>query len=103
MLGSITSLANVFEARRKCFCYLQKRGVKMIINYSDQPVKKSLDSIFLAGPTPRDKSVPSWRPDALECLKRLGFDGIVYIPECSNGQAKINYDAQAEWELRPER
>ncbi len=70
----------------------------MIINYSDQPVKKGLDSIFLAGPTPRDKSVPSWRPDALECLKRLGFDGIVYVPELSSGKAKFNYDDQVEWE-----
>lgn len=39
-------------------------------------------SIFLAGPTPRNKDeVESWRPDALKILEDKGFDGVVFIPE----------------------
>ena len=33
----------------------------MVVNYSDQEVLKGKKSIFLAGPTPRDDSVVSWR------------------------------------------
>ena len=33
----------------------------MVVNYSDQEVLKGKKSIFLAGPTPRNDSVVSWR------------------------------------------
>lgn len=52
----------------------------MIINYSDQEVIKGEKSIFLAGPTPRGENVISWRAEACEILKQLGFDGVVYVP-----------------------
>lgn len=55
-------------------------------------------SIFLAGPTPRDPSVPSWRPEAIEILKQLGFNGTVFVPEDKDWGPKPNYDAQVEWE-----
>lgn len=55
----------------------------MIINYSDQTIIKNKKSIFLAGPTPRDEKIKSWRITACERLNELGFDGIVYVPEYS--------------------
>ena len=70
----------------------------MIVNYSDQPVLKNCNSIFLAGPTPRNKSVLSWRPRACEYLQELNFQGIVYVPELSSGEAQFNYDNQVSWE-----
>lgn len=71
----------------------------MKVSYSDQEIL--LDdgpSIFLAGPTPRSQDVPSWRPDALEILRELNFDGTVFVPERGNGESKIDYDDQVEWE-----
>lgn len=70
----------------------------MVINYSDQPVKTSEKSIFLAGPTPRKREVQSWRPDACRYLQAQGFDGLVYVPELSSGEALFSYDNQIAWE-----
>lgn len=56
-------------------------------------------SIFLAGPTPRNKDeVESWRPDALRILEDKGFDGVVFVPEGRDGQFKMDYDDQIGWE-----
>lgn len=55
-------------------------------------------SIFLAGPTPRSESVPSWRPGALEELERLGFDGEVFVPEDRTWGQRESYDGQVQWE-----
>ena len=70
----------------------------MIINYSDQEVIKGEKSIFLAGPTPRGENVISWRTEACEILKQLGFDGVVYVPEYSTWKPKDDYVDQAMWE-----
>lgn len=70
----------------------------MVINYSDQEVLKGKKSIFLAGPTPREKDVISWRNEACNILKNLGFDGIVYVPEFSSWRPKEDYIDQAMWE-----
>lgn len=53
--------------------------------------------IFLAGPTPRDASVKSWRPQAIELLN--DFHGYVFVPEPRDGKWLENYDDQIEWEL----
>ncbi len=54
----------------------------MKINYyENDKLENNKKSIFLAGPTPRNKEVKSWRGEALEILQRLGFDGVVYVPE----------------------
>lgn len=71
---------------------------RMVINYSDQPVKIAEKSIFLAGPTPRKNDVHSWRPDACKYLQEQGFDGVVYVPELSSGKALFSYDNQIVWE-----
>lgn len=56
-------------------------------------------SIFLAGPTPRNKEEQeSWRPDALKILEDKGFDGVVFIPEPRDGEFKLDYDDQVGWE-----
>jgi hypothetical protein len=55
-------------------------------------------SIFLAGPTPRDKETPSWRPEAIRLFNT--FDGDVFVPERSNGEIKFEYYDQVEWEWK---
>ena len=58
----------------------------------------SNEVIFLAGPTPREKNVKSWRPEAIEILKEKGFNGYVYVPERSDWTVKFDYIDQVEWE-----
>lgn len=73
----------------------------MIINFSDEAVNKTkgLKSIFLAGPTLRNSSFNlSWRKEACAILESLGFNGIVYVPEFSNGDNPMDFIEQAEWE-----
>lgn len=62
--------------------------------YALQPLHPS---IFLAGPTPRSKAVHSWRPEALEELRRQGFDGSVLVPEPEPG-AEWHWTLQVAWE-----
>lgn len=70
----------------------------MIVNYSDKEVIKTNNSIFLAGPTPRSVDVLSWRIDAIRILEKLGFDGVVYVPERENDDRTFDYDNQTWWE-----
>lgn len=70
----------------------------MIKNYSDEIIIKGKKSIFLAGPTPRSDDIASWRLEACSILEKLGFDGVVYIPEFSSWKPKTEYVDQAEWE-----
>lgn len=69
----------------------------MTINYSDQKVIKGSKSIFLAGPTPRDQDVKSWRPEAINILNSLNYDGVIYVPEHEFEQ-KYGYIDQVSWE-----
>ena len=58
-------------------------------------------SVFLAGPTPRSRDVPSWRPDAVrELAAQWSGPGrlFVLIPEPPGGQSWPYFDEQAEWE-----
>lgn len=71
----------------------------MKIYYSDMELPGNLGkSIFLAGPTPRDDSVKSWRLEAVNILEGWKYDGSVCIPERSSGWAGVDYDEQVEWE-----
>ena len=70
----------------------------MKINYSEKDVVKGEKSIFLAGPTPRNKDTRSWRVEACNILENIGFDGIVYVPEYSSWKPKESYVDQAMWE-----
>jgi hypothetical protein len=68
--------------------------------YAGQPFPEQFSSsLYLAGPTPRDSKVPSWRPDALRSLELLGYDGVVFIPESQTGQRSSDYNQQMDWEL----
>lgn len=73
----------------------------MNIVYAKEELPVSITkSIFLAGPTPRDrKNVKSWRPEALAVLAGLGYDGTVFVPEDRASQfIQGEYLNQIEWE-----
>jgi len=73
----------------------------MIINFSDEPVNENKKSIFLAGPTLRNSTFEqSWRKQATEILKELGFDGVVYVPEFSKKESPFDLTNQASWERK---
>ena len=66
----------------------------MNVLYAGQPLAQS---IFLAGPSPRDPKTPSWRPEALRILEALKFPGTVFVPEPETG-SQWDYDNQICWE-----
>ena len=72
----------------------------MQVVYAGEEMPETITkSIFLAGPTPRNKDeVESWRPDALSILEDKGFDGVVFVPEGRDGKFKTSYDDQIDWE-----
>lgn len=53
----------------------------MRVVYTGEEIDTASVSCFLAGPTPRDSSVSSWRKDAISMFSKLGFDGTLYVPE----------------------
>jgi hypothetical protein len=61
-------------------------------------VKAAGASIFLAGPTPRDANVLSWRPGAIEHLSQMGFGGKVFVPEPKSGEWLNEYTHNFFWE-----
>ncbi len=72
----------------------------MNVRYSDQPAFTAEEGhgIFLAGPTPRKKEVPSWRPSAVAILEKLGYKGTVLVPEREDWTIKFAYEDQVDWE-----
>ncbi|MEZ4453269.1 MAG: nucleoside 2-deoxyribosyltransferase domain-containing protein [Nannocystaceae bacterium] len=71
----------------------------MQVVYARQPFPRAFTrALFLAGPTPRSPEVPSWRPDALAALAARGYDGVVFVPEDSDGSRRFDYVDQVEWE-----
>lgn len=71
----------------------------MNIIFSDKPMVKDNNSIFLAGPTKRNNFfVDSWRKTACDYLESVGYDGTVYVPEFEASKAPINLTAQSMWE-----
>lgn len=68
------------------------------IIYPGMSPRFTSSSIFLAGPTPRDLSVPSWRINALTILAtEIKFTGIVFVPERKDWR-NVDYIGQVEWE-----
>ena len=81
--------------------YFQKlqSEVYMKIKYYGDVIEKSKKAISLCGPTPRNNKVISWRKEALDILKNIGYDGIVYVPELKNEIPVFNTkDEQLFWE-----
>jgi 8-oxo-dGTP pyrophosphatase MutT (NUDIX family) len=72
----------------------------MVLVYSDEKLPGGFSkSIFLAGPSPRDPAVGSWRVQAVAELALAGYDGAVLIPEPRGGFADgVDYDTQIGWE-----
>jgi 8-oxo-dGTP pyrophosphatase MutT (NUDIX family) len=73
----------------------------VIVHSGENPPERWAASLFLAGPTPRSPSVPSWRPAALDEIERR-WDGpgtlVVFVPE-PRGEVWPDYDQQRTWEL----
>jgi hypothetical protein len=70
----------------------------MNVLYAGEVLALSQPSIFLAGPTPRQPEVPSWRPLALDLLRGLDFAGTVLVPERRDWSVRFSYLDQVEWE-----
>jgi len=73
----------------------------MKIYFSDDtsPEVTPKNSVFLAGPTPRDKNIPSWRPKAIELFEKFGFKGTLFVPE-HRINVPFDYLDQVEWERK---
>jgi 8-oxo-dGTP pyrophosphatase MutT (NUDIX family) len=74
----------------------------MRVVYAFEPFPTSWQSsLFLVGPTPRDDQTPSWRPEALELLRKKQYDGVVFVPESRDGRwhsGFVDYLKQYAWE-----
>lgn len=56
-------------------------------------------SIFLAGPSPRDKETVSWRNEAIDIFMDIDFKGTILIPELRDTFSNtFEYDKQINWE-----
>lgn len=75
----------------------ENNNMKLVYALEQFPTSYS-KSIFLAGPTPRDSSIKSWRPEAIKYLEELGYDGVVFIPEPRDNNFTKDYDKQIDWE-----
>ena len=56
----------------------------------------------MAGPTPRNVNVKSWRVEAINILEELGFDGVIYTPESKDRAVNddfLTYTGVIDWEL----
>lgn len=65
----------------------------------ENPEENHCVSIFLAGPTPRIDSIPSWRPDMIKILRDLKFDGDIFIPEKRGDYLSYEYGTHTKWEV----
>lgn len=73
--------------------------------WAKQPIPTDIPSIFLAGPTPRSGDVKSWRPEAIQTFRNLGFTGAILAPEPEGALGEggtgtwcHTYMDQVEWE-----
>lgn len=69
--------------------------------YEDKEIYENMQSIFLAGPTPRNKNIKGWREEAIKILDELKFNGIVYVPQSkfkNFGELVLSYQDTIEWE-----
>jgi uncharacterized protein DUF664/nucleoside 2-deoxyribosyltransferase-like protein len=79
---------------------------EVVVGWAQEaPPRPWAASIFLAGPTPRDNAVASWRPAAVDALRRRWrTEGrgrlVVFVPELRHGRRLDagDWDAQIAWE-----
>lgn len=75
-------------------------GELVVVYAREEPPVEWDASVFLAGPTPRDPGVASWRPEAISMLRaQWAGDGrlVVFVPEHRSGRHD-SYTGQIEWE-----
>jgi len=72
--------------------------MKILHSNESLPVHCPTPTIFLAGPTDRnrlpDQQHTPWREEAIRHFKELGFNGTLYIPE----PFADNFEKQVSWE-----
>ncbi|MEU7866457.1 nucleoside 2-deoxyribosyltransferase domain-containing protein [Dactylosporangium sp. NPDC049140] len=71
----------------------------VVVTPPDEPPSWWDAALFLAGPTPRTPDVASWRPEAVDLLRRRWTGGrlVVFSPEPATGVVP-DYDGQIGWE-----
>lgn len=77
-------------------------GTDVVVVYAKEEPPESWDAaVFLAGPTPRDPEVASWRPRAVAELRARWTSGrlVVFVPEHRHDRYD-NYQDQVDWEER---
>jgi hypothetical protein len=72
----------------------------MKVIYACDQFESNPNSIMLCGGTPRSEFVKSWRPEALQILDSMNFNGQVLVPESSTGRVSSDYLNQVEWEYK---
>ena len=77
-------------------------STEMTVVHSREDIPSTeMKSIFLAGPTPRKKHNLDWRSEAIEILKELGYNGVVYTPTEREGEFDRNVLVeQCAWEYK---
>ncbi|NUU24314.1 MAG: NUDIX hydrolase [Streptomycetaceae bacterium] len=78
-------------------------GPVTVVHAGDEPPAAWDASVFLAGPTPRSADVASWRPAAVDLIRRQWTGPgtlVVFVPEPADGRPWADYDDQRLWELR---
>ncbi len=71
----------------------------MKVIYAGEKLHKAKFSVFLAGPTPREITVKSWRPEFIDSLRLKGFEGSVFAPENRVLGSPYDFDTQIPWEV----
>jgi len=73
----------------------------MQIIYAPEEVPQTMSkSLFLAGPSPREKTHPNWRIEALTLLENFGYNGTVFIPLPEDGVFTHSYSDQLDWKTK---
>ena len=68
--------------------------------YAQEDIVVEGYSVFLAGPTPRESSTPSWRPNMIKTIREKGFQGDILIPEKRGNYLDYEYVVQTKWEVK---
>ena len=80
----------------------------MQLIFSDMNMPSTVTkSIFLAGPSPRNRHAWDWRKDAIKILQEINYNGTVFIPAPQNlfynnqqNDFQWSYDNQIAWEIK---
>ena len=82
---------------------LNKEDMEIIYTLEEESTFNN--SIYLAGPTYRPdengNQKSGWREEAINILKELNFNGVLFVPECRNGKSlkDWSYSRQVKWEM----